>query len=101
MSILHISLPESLRRFVESQLGNGAFQDASDYVRSLIEADQERNALGPEELEELRRQVAVGVEQLERGESTTYDDTTINLLLEEIETRGKARLAARQRGADS
>ena len=99
MSILHISLPESLRQFVESQLGNGAFENAGDYVRWLIEADQERKALGPAELEELRRQVAVGIEQLERGEYTTYDDTTLKALLDEIEVRGKARLEEARRGA--
>ena len=99
MSTIHISLPESLRQFVESQLGNGAFQDVSEYVRSLIEADQERKALDAAQLDELRRQVALGIEQLERGEFTTYDDATLHTLLDDIETRGKVLLAARQRGA--
>jgi antitoxin ParD1/3/4 len=49
MTTLNISLPESLRDFVESQAAACGFGTASEYVRALIRQAQERQ--GEEELE--------------------------------------------------
>jgi antitoxin ParD1/3/4 len=42
-STLHISLPESLKPFVEAQVESGAYGNPSDYVRDLILNDRERH----------------------------------------------------------
>ena len=47
-------------------------------------------------LEELRKEIAIGIEQLERGEYTTYDENSLDGLLEEIKTRGRQQLAERR-----
>lgn len=44
MSTMNISLPEELKRWVESQARTGRFGNSSDYVRELIRRDQERQA---------------------------------------------------------
>jgi len=38
---MNISLPESLREFVETQVQKGGFSSASEYVRQLIRQAQE------------------------------------------------------------
>ncbi len=44
MTTLNISLPESLKSFVEEQVSGGGYSTASEYVRSLIREAQERRA---------------------------------------------------------
>ncbi len=44
MSTMNISLPEQMRSFVEAQVLQGQYSSASDYVRALIRADQDRRA---------------------------------------------------------
>ena len=44
MSTMNISLPEAMKRWVESQAKSGRFGNSSDYVRELIRRDQERQA---------------------------------------------------------
>jgi antitoxin ParD1/3/4 len=44
MSTLNISLPIAMKAFVETQVQSGLYSSASDYVRTLIRADQQRCA---------------------------------------------------------
>ncbi len=76
MTTLNISLPDSMRAFIKEQTTTGGFSTASEYLRSLIRDDQKRRSqerleellleglesgesepLGPEDWEELRREV--------------------------------------------
>ena len=45
MSTMNISLPESLRSFVDEQVDARGFSTSSEYVRELIRRDQERARL--------------------------------------------------------
>jgi antitoxin ParD1/3/4 len=42
MSTLNISLPPAMRAFIDAQIHSGRYSTASDYVRALIRADQDR-----------------------------------------------------------
>ena len=48
---MNISLPDSMRAFVDERLESDGYGTASEYVRDLIRADQKRH--GDERLEEL------------------------------------------------
>jgi antitoxin ParD1/3/4 len=39
-----ISIPDSIKELVDQEAASGAFPTADDYIRSLIEADQRREA---------------------------------------------------------
>ena len=43
MPTMNISLPESLRDFVERQVSTGGFGSSSEYMRDLIRRDQARS----------------------------------------------------------
>lgn len=45
MSTMNISLPDSLRSFVEGKVAQGGYGTSSEYVRELIRKDQERTQL--------------------------------------------------------
>jgi len=42
MSTMNISLPDSLKEFVDQQVATGGYGTSSEYVRELIRRDQER-----------------------------------------------------------
>jgi antitoxin ParD1/3/4 len=42
MTTLNISLPESMREFIDRQIDSGGYSTASEYIRHLIRLDQER-----------------------------------------------------------
>ena len=45
MSTMNISLPDSLKNFVDTQVGSRGFGTSSEYVRELIRKDQDRQQL--------------------------------------------------------
>ena len=42
MGTMNISLPDTLRDFVDDQIARGGYGTSSEYVRELIRRDQER-----------------------------------------------------------
>ncbi len=45
MSTMNISLPESLKTFVDQQVRSRGYSSSSEYVRELIRKDQDRQRL--------------------------------------------------------
>lgn len=45
MSTMNISLPDSLRAFVDEQVSRRGYGTSSEYVRELIRRDQDRSQL--------------------------------------------------------
>lgn len=43
-STMNISLPENMKNWIEKQSCSGRYSNVSDYVRSLVRKDQERQA---------------------------------------------------------
>ena len=46
MASLNISLPKTLREYIEAQVRKGDYSTPSEYLRSLIREDQKRKAVG-------------------------------------------------------
>jgi len=44
MQSMNISLPEPLKRFVDSQIEQGRYSSVSEYMRELIRDDEKRKA---------------------------------------------------------
>jgi antitoxin ParD1/3/4 len=73
---LNISLPEALKEHVQKRVADGAFSNASDFVRALIRLDKEQQ----EKLAAVRRDIAVGIDQLDRGEGLDGESVFAELL---------------------
>jgi antitoxin ParD1/3/4 len=68
MTTLNISLPESMRTYIEETVTNGGYSTASEYIRQLVREDQKRAA--KERLEVLLME---GIESGSPSEMTTAD----------------------------
>jgi len=44
MTSLNISLPESMREFIEAQVAEGGYSTASEFIRELVRQAQKRHA---------------------------------------------------------
>lgn len=76
---LNISLPAALKEHVQKRVAEGAFSNASDFVRGLIRLDKQQQ----ERLAVLRTDVTAGIEQLDRGEGLDGERVFAELLDDE------------------
>ena len=76
---MNISLPESMKRFVESQVATGQFSNASDYVRDVI---REREAA----VDRLRA-------LLDEGEASGVSPRSFEEIMAAIKERHQSRVA--------
>jgi antitoxin ParD1/3/4 len=71
---LNVSITPELERFVEDRVASGRYQTASEVVREGLRLLEERETARQEALEELRKHIAIGVEQADRGEFIDGDE---------------------------
>lgn len=83
METMNISLPERMKAYVDSQIAEGRYSSASEYVRDLIRDDERRKA--EEQLETL---LLKGI----RGEKSALTKQD----LDDIRRDAFARLKSRQ-----
>lgn len=78
MSTMNISLPEQLKRFVDSQVDGGSYGTSSEYVRTLIRKERDRETL---------RQLLLDGANSEPG--STADDTYFAALRQRVSEQAK------------
>lgn len=79
---MNISLPDTMKSFVDEQVESGGYGTASDYIRELVRRDQKERA--QDKLE------ALLLEGLESGEPIPLNDEYRANLLRDLEVRRKA-----------
>ena len=83
-TLMTISLNAELQRFIEQKVKSGEFASADEAVNRLLSFVRERDEIAGPELEGLRREIAVGLEQAQRGELEDWDPDGV---WEEVERR--------------
>ena len=76
---MNVSLKSEWENYIGSKVGSGEYDTASEVIRAglrlLKREDEERHA----RLEALKREVALGIEQLRRGEGRPADQVFAEL----------------------
>ncbi len=80
MTTLSISLPAPMRKFVQQQVKAGSFSTSSEYIRSLLRSETERQR----KLEALRKDIQVAIDQVDRGECTGHDAESVHEFIDGI-----------------
>ncbi len=89
MTTLSITLRNEDQRFIEMAMKAGRYVSESEAISDAIAELRARDQLREARLGEIRTQVMVGLEQLDRGEGAPWD-------VEEIKAEGRALLASRK-----
>jgi antitoxin ParD1/3/4 len=67
MPTMNVSLTQALAEFVEKEVASGNYSTASEVVRDGLRMLREERAVYEEKLANLRREIQVGVDDLEAG----------------------------------
>lgn len=99
---MSISLSPQMARFIRNKVEAGEYADASEVVQDAlgrILADDETansslaEAVSGPDLDAIRSRVQAGVQELESGDFTEYDDQGLRELFADVIERGKKRIA--------
>lgn len=91
---MNISLPDTLKSYVDNRVARDGYGTASEYFRELIRQDQQRKEqeqLERAQLEKMREDVQAGLAALKAGRFTEYDSA--EALISDIQAEGNKRLA--------
>lgn len=71
---LNVSLTPDLEQFVSSKVASGRYQTASEVIRQGLRLLQDQETTRQAQLERLRSQINLGLEQAKRGELLDGDE---------------------------
>ena len=81
---MNVSLTPELEQYVHSKVKSGRYLSASEVVREALRLLEERDRLREIRLATLQKEIAIGIEQIDRGEVVDGEEV-IQELLEELE----------------
>ncbi len=87
---MNVSLTPELEEMVSQKVKSGLYNSASEVVREGLRLIREQDQLREIKLEELRREIQLGIDSLERGEGRSY--ASARDLIDEIKAEGRAKL---------
>ena len=93
---MNVSLTPRLEEYVKEKVKSGLYNSSSEVVREALRLMGERDRLRDFRLDELRKEIQIGIDQIERGESTEYTTETLHELFDDIRARGRTKLEARR-----
>ncbi len=89
---MNISLTPELEQYVNGKVDSGMYHSASEVIREGLRLLREKEELHRTKLEELRREIQIGLDQAERGQVSPFNEET----LKEVKARGRQRLAGKR-----
>jgi antitoxin ParD1/3/4 len=87
---MNVSLTPELEAFVNEKVASGMYYSASEVIREGLRLLKEQDILRQMRLEELRREIHKGIDQLERGEFVTYNSP--EELAQDVKKAGREKL---------
>lgn len=84
MPTRNVSLTPEQDAFVESLIAQGHYASASEVMRDALRSLQHRRAMDELRLERLRRSIAAGIADLERGDYEDIPDSDLEAWFERL-----------------
>lgn len=94
---MNVSLTPMLEALVQRRVASGLYNSASEVIREALRLLEERDEVRKIRLATLRKEIDVGLDQLERGDASEYDDRSLNALAADIKAKGHKRLSAEKK----
>lgn len=79
---MNVSLTPELEQFVQEKVKSGRYQSASEVIREALRLLEQQDKIRLMRIEKLRSQIAIGIEQSERGEVFDGEEVARELLEE-------------------
>ena len=78
---MNISLTPQLEKLIQEKVASGRYGSASEVIREALRLLDDQEKLYQIRLEELRREVQIGIDQADRGE---FSDATPESIMERV-----------------
>lgn len=89
---MNISLTPELEKLVNDKVASGMYHSASEVIREALRLLKEQDALREFRLHELRKEIAKGMDQSERGQTVPFDVEDMKQRVHEaVSGEGKAK----------
>jgi antitoxin ParD1/3/4 len=88
---MNVSLTPELEQYVNQKVESGLYHSASEVIREGLRMLKERDEIHQRKLEALRREIQIGIDQAERGQTQPLTAE----VLADIKARGRKRRAGR------
>ena len=99
---IKVRLTESQAKFVSESVATGQFDNADEVVQAALGLLKEHHDEYQEKLEALRAEIKKGFDAYEAGRYTTLEtDADIDAYFEDLNRRGKERLAKEANGSSA
>ena len=89
---MNITLTPELERLVREKIETGYYNSVTELIRVALLLLDEREELERIKIESLKKEIAIGSEQLKNGNYSEYDEESLFSLINEIETEGRKKL---------
>ena len=89
---MNISLTKELEELVSNKVESGRYHSASEVVREGLRLLEEQDMLKNARLGQLKKEVQIGIDQMNRGEYTDYDEKGLTQLFETVKKEGRKQL---------
>ena len=89
---MNVSLTPELEKLVENKVQSGRYRSASEVIREGLRLLDDQDRLRAVQIEEVRRKIQIGIDQLDRGEG--IDGGTV---LAELKEKSEAVRKTRKR----
>ena len=86
---MNISLTPELDTYVQQKVQTGMYHSASEVIREGLRLLREQDQIRQARLLQLRKDIDLGAEQIERGEYAEYSAGSIKDLATEIKSKGR------------
>jgi antitoxin ParD1/3/4 len=80
---MNIVLSPEMQRFLEEKVKAGQYASRSEVIDSALVSLKESEELTPEVIDELRRELRLGIEQLDRGDGQPWDAEAVKARVRE------------------
>ena len=70
---MNVSLTPELELFVKEKVRAGHYQTADEVINSALSVLQQQETLSAEDVADLREEIALGIGQLEQGQSAPWN----------------------------
>ncbi len=94
---MNVSLTPTLEELVQRKVATGLYNSASEVIREALRLLDERDQLREMRHATLRKEIAVGLDQLAKGQVSQYDDRSLNTLAGDIKAKRRKRLAGKKK----
>ena len=93
---MNVSLTPELERLVQEKVESGLYNSASEVVREALRLLRERDEVQRMRLEELRREIQIGIDQADRGELIPGEEVFRDLRARQVELERQAGLTEQE-----